>query len=616
MYTTFETSAAGKKTEEGKGYKLIPSIDGTVFATYRDDYQPICHLLTVLDYLVGYGSKVSLYPYTQVDVKQAQPNAWRLIPEMMKEMNKMAQQMRGFTTSNNNQSKHYQKLLMRHYDFATFQLGDHGIPAVLICKKRKQLKQKYGHLTEKIETNQKFRTKFLLKHKIKQFPTKKNNELIFQFNDQEMYDSDYEFSENLRKNSPPGVKLQPSTYYSITSADDIIKQIINMDSNDNDDNSGNESNEWKMKHMQRYYLPQRHETEFGRKFRSFFILNIYLTGITPRIYRTVRVPARFTLDIFHDKVLCPIFGWIRNFHNYTFLVPHREDKYVGYGATQMYSNDSCQVVEGFNLGDEVTAVGSKRLGSNTIMLVDVLRKVGDQLRYIYDLGDRFHHTITLEKIVTGMDSKSWNIFSEQGNNTKLDILWNCDLKPIVKILDGFGRGPPENTRGNKGYIRRLNVLHTGKDCEKYSEKIGDNVFRENDTMDVFEALLNITTAPNVDGSWFDCLEFDIDKKQKQLEYVFQTNLSKYNLSKMLHYLKAEYPSDIGFSTKKYRKWFLQKCGHLNICHGRRYCYHCGKQRLKKIKACKACRSAFYCSRKCQKSEWIFHKLVCFDHTKF
>ena len=37
--------------------------------------------------------------------------------------------------------------------------------------------------------------------------------------------------------------------------------------------------------------------------------------------RKVDVPGKIPLSVLHDRVLCPIFGWTRGFHDYRFVVP-------------------------------------------------------------------------------------------------------------------------------------------------------------------------------------------------------------------------------------------------------------------------------------------------------
>ncbi|TFK54534.1 hypothetical protein OE88DRAFT_1206296 [Heliocybe sulcata] len=53
------------------------------------------------------------------------------------------------------------------------------------------------------------------------------------------------------------------------------------------------------------------------------VLQISVNGIwdarrEPRIWRTFRISAGVKLSIFQDKVICPIMGWLRNYHCYIF----------------------------------------------------------------------------------------------------------------------------------------------------------------------------------------------------------------------------------------------------------------------------------------------------------
>jgi hypothetical protein len=42
------------------------------------------------------------------------------------------------------------------------------------------------------------------------------------------------------------------------------------------------------------------------------------------------------------------------------------------------------------------------------------------------------------------------------------------------------------------------------------------------------------------------------------------------------------------------------------------CNACGVQREEKMLRCSRCKSTYYCSARCQKSHWSFHKLACND----
>ncbi len=111
----------------------------------------------------------------------------------------------------------------------------------------------------------------------------------------------------------------------------------------------------------------------------------------------------------------------------------------------------------------------------SVSLEDVLSKSKPKLRYIYDLGDRFSHSIELQKIKVLPTDRRKSI-------------------PLVRIIGGERSGPPENVSGNYGYHSLLLYLQTyelGKDIlsfiEEYAQRIRyNNGFFEGENKRWFE----------------------------------------------------------------------------------------------------------------------------------
>jgi len=74
--------------------------------------------------------------------------------------------------------------------------------------------------------------------------------------------------------------------------------------------------------------------------RSHFILYIYLSGIRPKIWRTIRVPSYLTLHTFYDKILCVLFGWTRNYA--TYMLQNSQLDYRGF--TDIMRSDIVRVI--------------------------------------------------------------------------------------------------------------------------------------------------------------------------------------------------------------------------------------------------------------------------------
>ncbi|MCX6244649.1 MAG: plasmid pRiA4b ORF-3 family protein [Bacteroidetes bacterium] len=131
-------------------------------------------------------------------------------------------------------------------------------------------------------------------------------------------------------------------------------------------------------------------------------LKITIDGITPPIWRSIQVPETYSLNKLHH-IIQITFGWT-NSHLYMF---------------GEYEN---------KIGDPILWEDSESptLWDKKVKITDVLQNVGDELKYEYDMGDGWKHTVVLEKIEDGV------------------------LKG-AKCLDGARNAPPEDCGGVHGY---------------------------------------------------------------------------------------------------------------------------------------------------------------------
>jgi hypothetical protein len=131
-------------------------------------------------------------------------------------------------------------------------------------------------------------------------------------------------------------------------------------------------------------------------------LKITIDDITPPIWRLISVPETFSLNKLHHIIQIS-FGWT-NSHLYMF---------------GEYEN---------KIGDPILWDDgeTETLWDKKIKIKDVLKKEGDRLKYEYDMGDGWEHTVVLEKI------------EDRGSKTG-------------KCLDGARNAPPEDCGGIDGY---------------------------------------------------------------------------------------------------------------------------------------------------------------------
>jgi hypothetical protein len=140
---------------------------------------------------------------------------------------------------------------------------------------------------------------------------------------------------------------------------------------------------------------------------------IALLSTKPPIWRRVLVPAEFTLAQLHDVVQAAM-GW-KDCHLHQFYigkqrfgVPDPNERFLG---------------------------GSLTLNEKKPRLANLLNKMGAKGTYIYDLGDSWEHTLTVEKILPA----------------ELDV-------PYPPCIEGKLTAPPEDCGGIPGFYHMLEAL--------------------------------------------------------------------------------------------------------------------------------------------------------------
>ena len=144
-------------------------------------------------------------------------------------------------------------------------------------------------------------------------------------------------------------------------------------------------------------------------------IQIALDDIEPPIWRRLVVPLRTTLAELH-YILQAAMGWTDS---------HLHDFGVGgltYGDIEL-------------LSAERTDDDARVYDANEVRMCDFSRQPGTSFKYVYDYGDNWRHTVTLEKVFA--------------------------VKPAPKTatcIDGARCCPPEDVGGTSGYFEFLRVL--------------------------------------------------------------------------------------------------------------------------------------------------------------
>ena len=146
----------------------------------------------------------------------------------------------------------------------------------------------------------------------------------------------------------------------------------------------------------------------------YFVLRVALDEVRPPVWRRFVVPASITLDLLHD-VLQVVMGW-EDYHLHEFTI----------GGTH-YTEGPEELYDGHN---------EKGLDENGVVLSMLVDTPKAKFTYLYDFGDGWRHTVTVEKIEP----------IPAGHGVRL------------VCLAGKRRCPPEDVGGPFGYGEYLHAL--------------------------------------------------------------------------------------------------------------------------------------------------------------
>lgn len=142
-------------------------------------------------------------------------------------------------------------------------------------------------------------------------------------------------------------------------------------------------------------------------------LKVALAEIRPEIWRRLEISGAMSLKQLHLAIQAAM-GW-QNYHLYSFEI------------------------DGIEYGEPDPELPCKRAGAASIG--QVLPAAGARCTYLYDFGDDWRHTITVETVTPGGSPER------------------------VTCLDGGRACPPEDCGGAYGYVRLLEALADPRDEE-------------------------------------------------------------------------------------------------------------------------------------------------------
>jgi Plasmid pRiA4b ORF-3-like protein/SEC-C motif len=136
------------------------------------------------------------------------------------------------------------------------------------------------------------------------------------------------------------------------------------------------------------------------------ILRIGLDGVTPEVWRRVAIPSNTPLDVVH-RMIQDAMGW--------------DDEHL-----YVFESGEDIIIDPRSTSGGIPADGER--------LVSIAAEAGASFSYVYDFGDEWTHTATVEEIRPG----------GSGN--------------VYEVLDGGGACPPEDCGGPAGYQYLLDAL--------------------------------------------------------------------------------------------------------------------------------------------------------------
>jgi hypothetical protein len=316
---------------------------------------------------------------------------------------------------------------------------------------------------------------------------------------------------------------------------------------------------------------------------EYVTVRIEIESLMPCIFREVRVRAGLTLAHLHDFVICPVFGYVRNYHAYAF----RRENDPWLGPVTSTAMDMAHVP--FYIG----ALGDDR----KIRISALLSKLDDCITYVFDLGDWWQHKITVTAVddASGVHRSTNRIFAS------------------AELLSGSMQGPPMDIGGPQEYLGKVNRLIGVVDdpdtllkpqCLPLSNTLENTAAARRPLTPAdskWWALLNaeFRQKKNCTSIVFAPLTFDIEAARKQLEIALRSSYAKPKRA-----------------SQSYTSYNGERCMQMDLDinsvsvsrTAKAVCVVCGSAAA--LKKCAGCNDVSYCSKAHQKLHWKTHKYEC------
>lgn len=348
--------------------------------------------------------------------------------------------------------------------------------------------------------------------------------------------------------------------------------------------------------------------------RKEFILKISLQRTSPEIFRLVRASGSTSLRTLQDKIISPAMGWARSYHGYY---------YTDLSDGTLFGNETA------GKGVDSTLMkhyhGHKFIDDREVLLGDLVEKVGDELEYVYDLGVRWEHSITVQEVREARRSGvQESVMPAPTCQADLDPRTPSGMMRMLERMQMQGTRPPGSPH--------IAIVCVGGDGACPPED-------GNGTRDERACILSTSFEPttgtmSMDSFWTELSGNDVYSRAIAPGGILVTRGHKdytkehVNALKSSNYEKVEHDMGNTFQPRLFDLSIMnarvcdalnmgcecEECKEANAAHWRdrratSVCEQC-LLAAPKLKACGRCELVFYCCRECQLQHWDVHKTVC------
>ncbi|KAI0752966.1 MM3350-like domain-containing protein [Daedaleopsis nitida] len=305
-----------------------------------------------------------------------------------------------------------------------------------------------------------------------------------------------------------------------------------------------------------------------------------------RYWRRIRVSGGTPLSVFADKVITPLWGWVRNLHAHVFH---------DFKDGALFGPKDCNAVDMMHLDKS----GYAYIPEEPYYIAHFLRDPGDVMGYHYDFGDNWFVDIKLEEIA-----------SLEGSTG------------TVVVLDGAGGIPPDGEQTGSfswaDYLRKARHSTEGKrravdalfGATNYSgkQRLANPLDFDFDVFDlegtrraVREALDSKASLPHASKQFVSPVGGGLDSSVEAL--MLRLGVYPRNLKRGAVIVQTP----VAGSRYTFLEEGVNETRRDNP--GNTACACCGSPN--DLKACGGCGQRYYCGKGCQKAHWREkHKNEC------